>query len=103
MTAVLSFRMPMRMPPSFLQLNPFHDPAAVPPPVLAASGFHAALPGYRPTPVRVLRPGVLVKDESDRLGLPAFKILGASWAVERALADAPGTHELVAASAGNHG
>ncbi len=28
---------------------------------------------------------VLVKDESKRLGLPAFKILGASWAVYRAL------------------
>ena len=25
---------------------------------------------------------VLVKDESDRLGLPAFKVLGASWAIE---------------------
>ena len=28
---------------------------------------------------------VLVKDESNRLGLPAFKILGAAWAVYRAL------------------
>ena len=28
---------------------------------------------------------VLLKDESSRLGLPAFKILGASWAVYRAL------------------
>jgi diaminopropionate ammonia-lyase len=26
-----------------------------------------------------------VKDESNRLGLPAFKILGASWAVYKAL------------------
>jgi diaminopropionate ammonia-lyase len=46
---------------------------------------------------------VLVKDESDRLGLPAFKVLGASWAVERALAIDPGAASLVAASAGNHG
>jgi diaminopropionate ammonia-lyase len=46
---------------------------------------------------------VLVKDESDRLGLPAFKVLGASWAVERTLRAAPATRELVAASAGNHG
>jgi diaminopropionate ammonia-lyase len=46
---------------------------------------------------------VLVKDESDRLGLPAFKILGASWAAERALREAPDTRMLVAASAGNHG
>jgi diaminopropionate ammonia-lyase len=46
---------------------------------------------------------VLVKDESDRFGLPAFKVLGASWAVERALAERPAVHTLVAASAGNHG
>jgi diaminopropionate ammonia-lyase len=29
---------------------------------------------------------VLLKDESNRLGLPAFKILGASWAVYKAVA-----------------
>lgn len=29
---------------------------------------------------------MFVKDESARLGLPAFKVLGASWAVHRALA-----------------
>jgi diaminopropionate ammonia-lyase len=46
---------------------------------------------------------VAVKDESDRLGLPAFKVLGASWAVERALAEQGAIHTLVAASAGNHG
>ena len=46
---------------------------------------------------------MLLKDESDRLGLPAFKVLGASWAVERALREHPGAHTLVAASAGNHG
>ena len=44
-----------------------------------------------------------MKDESDRLGLPAFKVLGASWAVERALRERPEVHTLVAASAGNHG
>src|SRR3954451_14576075 len=83
--------------------NPAYNPAAVPPPSLEASGFHSALPGYRPTPVRALRPGVFVKDESNRLGLPAFKVLGASWAIERALRAAPDTTTLVAASAGNHG
>src|SRR6185436_12841184 len=36
-------------------------------------------------------------------GLPAFKILGASWALDRALRDAPETLTVVAASAGNHG
>ena len=55
--------------------------------------FHSRLPGYEETPL-VDAPDlagalgveqVLVKDESSRLGLPAFKILGASWAVYRAL------------------
>jgi diaminopropionate ammonia-lyase len=52
------------------------------------------MPGYRRTPLvdvpevaEELRLGrVLVKDESSRLGLPSFKILGASWAVCRAVA-----------------
>ncbi len=55
--------------------------------------FHMRLPGYEPTPLvdapalaDVLGVGkVLVKNESSRLGLPAFKGLGASWAVYRAL------------------
>jgi diaminopropionate ammonia-lyase len=76
-----------------------------------AAAFHATLPGYRPTPVRELPAlaaelgvaAVALKDESDRLGLPAFKVLGASWAVERALRERPAVDTLVAASAGNHG
>jgi len=84
---------------------------AVPTPARDAAAFHVALPGYAPTPLRELpalaaRLGVAtvaVKDESDRLGLPAFKVLGASWAVERALRERPGIGTLVAASAGNHG
>ena len=83
--------------------NPHLDPRSVTAPTTAAAGFHHALPSYAPTPVRELDDRVLVKDESARLGLPAFKILGASWAVERALAGAPATTTLVAASAGNHG
>jgi len=87
------------------------DPAAVPAACRDARAFHASLDGYRPTPVRELPEladelglaAVLVKDESDRLGLPAFKVLGASWAVERALRAQPGAHALVAASSGNHG
>ncbi|MEN9935361.1 MAG: hypothetical protein RLZZ387_1940 [Chloroflexota bacterium] len=55
--------------------------------------LHRRLPGYAPTPLvetpaLAARLGVgrlWVKDESCRMGLPAFKILGASWAVERAL------------------
>ncbi len=93
-------------------------PAADPP------AFHAALPGYAPTP---LVPGpavaaaagverVLVKDESERFGLPAFKFLGASWAVARVVdatsggledlaagAEAAGIQRLSAATDGNHG
>src|ERR1700694_94351 len=55
--------------------------------------FHSSIPGYAPTPLReapavadalnVKR--VLVKDESARLALTSFKILGASWAAYRAL------------------
>jgi diaminopropionate ammonia-lyase len=83
--------------------NPNFKPAAVPRPVAEARSFHESLPGYRPTPLHRLTDTVAVKDESDRLGLPAFKVLGASWAVERALREHPSTHTLVAASAGNHG
>ena len=95
--------------------------------------FHRRLPGYGETPL-VDAPGiaeslgvgkVLVKDESNRLGLPAFKVLGASWAVYRALEERlPGGEgfggwgaveelrqriaplrplDLVAATDGNHG
>jgi diaminopropionate ammonia-lyase len=92
-------------------VNSAVDAAAVPAPSGDAAGFHASLPGYRPTPVRELPAlaselgvgTIALKDESDRLGLPAFKILGASWAVERALNARPGVETLVAASAGNHG
>ncbi|MGZ4203256.1 MAG: pyridoxal-phosphate dependent enzyme [Thermoleophilaceae bacterium] len=84
--------------------NPHRRLESVPPPpsgdeILA---FHRSLPGYEPTPVWGAR-GALVKDESNRFGLPAFKILGASWAVERTLRERPDVHTLVAASAGNHG
>lgn len=92
-------------------VNTLADPAAVPAPAADAAAFHYALPGYRPTPVRELPAlaaelglaAVAVKDESDRLGLPAFKVLGASWAIERALRERPDADTLVAASAGNHG
>ena len=117
----------------------FRNPSARP--RVPAAGFepetrvpaaaHAALPGYAPTPLRscprlAARLGVgtvLVKDESVRLGLPSFKILGASWASLTAVRDAwlPGYtgqltpaslrgelgstdgRGLVAATDGNHG
>lgn len=76
--------------------------------------FHAGLPGYAPTPLTELPAlaeelgvgRVFVKDESCRLGLPAFKVLGASWAIHRALAERPGGGgrvRLVTATDGNHG
>jgi diaminopropionate ammonia-lyase len=46
---------------------------------------------------------VLVKDESSRLGLPSFKVLGASWAIHRALQEQPGATRLACATDGNHG
>jgi diaminopropionate ammonia-lyase len=56
--------------------------------------YHASLPGYAATllaevPALAADLGagrVFVKDESARLGLPAFKVLGASWAVRQVLA-----------------
>ena len=54
-----------------------------------AAAFHATLPGYAPTPLvrldglaaRLGVAQVLVKDESPRFGLNAFKALGGSWAI----------------------
>lgn len=55
--------------------------------------FHRTLPDYAPTPLinldslaRYFGVGhVLLKDEARRFGLPAYKILGASWGIYRAL------------------
>ena len=92
-----------------------------------AKGFHNSLPGYSQTPLVELPElaaelgvaTVFVKDESNRLGLPAFKILGASWAVNCALSHRSGFEApaksltelrdrcapvtLVTATDGNHG
>ena len=103
-----------------------------PAPDRAPLAFHRRLPGYEETPL-VDAPGIAealgvgkvwVKDESARLGLPAFKVLGASWAVYKALEERlPGGTfgdwetveelkekleplrplDLVAATDGNHG
>ena len=81
------------------------------PPSRDPLAFHRELAGYAPTPLRTLPDAlaaqlgigrVLVKDESNRLGLPAFKILGASWAVHRAAAGQQ-ISGLAAATDGNHG
>lgn len=102
-----------------------------PPDAGSARAFHRRLPGFQVTPAHDL-PGlaaalgvgrVTVKDESCRLGLPSFKVLGASWAALRALEQRAGTPlrdwsdvgelsrvlrsighlTLVAATEGNHG
>ncbi|MGW8375100.1 pyridoxal-phosphate dependent enzyme [Streptomyces sp. ODS28] len=87
-----------------------------PPHSSGVRGFHASLPGYAPTPLTELPSlatelglgRVFVKDESARLGLPAFKALGASWAVHRALDERDrgsrtGPCTLISATDGNHG
>lgn len=94
-------------------------------------GFHRRLPGYEPTPIVALTGlahrldvgQITAKIETTRLGLPAFKILGASWAIYRELCRrVPGLGErwttlddlrdaivplgpltFVAATDGNHG
>lgn len=77
-----------------------------------ATAFHQTLEGYAPTrlvsmPALAAEFGVgrvLVKDESWRLGLPAFKALGASWAVHRVVSRRGGSAGmLVTATDGNHG
>lgn len=91
--------------------------------------FHRTFSGYAPTRLVELPDlasdlgvaGVYVKEESARFGLPAFKMLGASYAIARTLGrrfdvpGAPGIEELtslitesgpvtmVAATDGNHG
>ena len=76
--------------------NPMLDPAKRwPAPDPAVWAFHKRMPAYMATnlydcPELARRYGVgrvLVKAETQRLGLPSFKILGASWATYRALCD----------------
>jgi diaminopropionate ammonia-lyase len=104
--------------------NPLRGPVRRDAPDGDPLAFHRRLPGYAPTPL-VEAPAIaaklgvdalFVKDESQRLGLPSFKILGASWAAYRALGDLePWTSidglrakltepvTLAAATDGNHG
>src|ERR1700745_1418345 len=96
----------------------FARPAArawtcAPAPTAGIRPFHARLPGYAPTPLTEIPAvaaelgvgRVFAKDESARMGLAAFKVLGASWAVHQVLSrrDAAGPVTLVAATDGNHG
>lgn len=75
--------------------------------------FHRSMRQYRPTPVRRLDgmarelglASLLVKDESHRFGLNAFKALGASFAMHHWLAEHPADDDTVFTTAtdGNHG
>ncbi|MFQ3663173.1 MAG: diaminopropionate ammonia-lyase [Chloroflexaceae bacterium] len=81
------------MRPTRIFHNPHARPVAASPLVSAALAFHQRLPGYAPTPLielpdlaHALGIGRLwLKNESERLGLPSFKILGAAWATYCAL------------------
>ncbi|MFF8816922.1 diaminopropionate ammonia-lyase [Leucobacter sp. NPDC015123] len=112
-----------------LYLNPLARTARLKRPTEEVRQFHSGLPGYEPTPLIDLPSlaaelgvgRVLMKDESARLGLPAFKILGASYAIARALSHRWGSDRtlsladlqslapeqpavtLFAATDGNHG
>jgi diaminopropionate ammonia-lyase len=65
----------------------------IPSPGSFSIGFHRRITGYVPSPLRLSHSAadrlgverVFVKDESNRFGLPSFKILGASYAVYREL------------------
>ena len=84
--------------PARLVTNPYAEPAGPAPSVdspVEVLAFHRGMPGYRMTPL-VSAPAIAallgvaqvwVKDESDRLGMPSFKILGASWATFRVLCE----------------
>lgn len=91
--------------------------------------FHRSMPGYAPSPVAEAPAAaqqlglsrLVVKLETERFGLPSFKVLGASWATCRALSLRSGLPPaatfdelramtarldgltLVAATDGNHG
>lgn len=120
-------------PKQSLYVNPSAQTYTLPPcpDAFYIRNFHQSLPSYAPSPFVPLPnlaqslgvKAILVKDESCRLGLPSFKILGASWGIFRALAqqlDQPFDQEtttlhtlgnaakakgitLFAATDGNHG
>ncbi len=73
--------------------NPLRGPYPVVSPDPKLAGYHHRMPAYAPTllfnaPTLAARLGVgklLIKAETQRMGLPSFKILGASWATYQAL------------------
>jgi diaminopropionate ammonia-lyase len=77
----------------------------------AVRTFYAGLPNAGPTPLHRLPHlaaalgigELLVKDESQRFGLPAFKIAGARYAISKLVARERGLRHVACATAGNHG
>jgi len=75
--------------------NPLRSAIEVDPIDPKVTAFHARMPAYSPTmlfdvPELAAQLGVgrlLVKAETRRMGLPSFKILGASWATYRAICE----------------
>lgn len=76
-----------------------------------ALSFHLSLPIYQPTPLIHLHDlakkwkvgNIYFKDESFRLGLNAFKGLGASYAINEILKEKPQITTFCTATDGNHG
>jgi diaminopropionate ammonia-lyase len=94
------------------EINPHRSSAFAASAAQASTGFHRDIDGYRPSDLReapelaeAMRVGcVYLKVETERFGLPAFKILGASWAAEQLLAGRDIDEvTLVTATDGNHG
>lgn len=94
------------------RINRFFVPGVVPHAARSAvREFHRGLPGYEATPLHrcdgLARAfglaGILVKDESRRFGLEAFKALGASWAMERLRNGRSAPTTVTTATDGNHG
>lgn len=77
--------------PRFVE-NPMRVPTRHEPRLNFARAFHARLPSFEPTPCLRAEPvahalgvsEVWLKDETGRLGLPSYEILGAGWAIYRA-------------------
>jgi diaminopropionate ammonia-lyase len=97
-----SFTAPSGKPPT-VYVNPRANEGIPPAPADAAPRtFHRRLPEYEPTALidlpelaRELGIGsLLVKDESERFGLPAFKILGASYAIYRVVVERLGAEPV---------
>jgi diaminopropionate ammonia-lyase len=94
------------------RVNPFFESGVTPPRERSAvREFHRSLPGYAPTPLYSLSGlasalgvgALLLKDESRRFGLNAFKVLGASWALHRIMEERKGPVTVATATDGNHG